>query len=150
MSKRALVPSLIGAVAIGSVAVGSFAMADTVDRKPVLKDGSVRYTAPTDTVAGTFTFTAKVSDDSGIRGLKVIAWPASSKLDPTEAELREVDDATCRSLSDETSRCTYRLTVTKKEAAELDRGTWYISALATANDGNTLFLPHAASVDITR
>ncbi|WP_393059109.1 DUF5707 domain-containing protein [Streptomyces sp. LN549] len=150
MSKRILVPSLIGAVAIGAVAVGGFAMASTTDSKPVLNDGSVRYTAPTDTVAGTFTFTAKVSDDSGIRGLKVIAWPASSGLDPTEAELREVDDATCRSLSDENSRCTYRLTVTKEEAAGLDRGTWHISVLATAKDGDTLFLPRAASVDIAR
>lgn len=149
MSKRVLVPSLIGAIAIGAVAAGGLAMAST-GSKPVLEDGSVRYTAPAGTTEGAFTFTAKVSDDSGIQGLKVLAWPTSSKLDPTEAELRKVEDATCRSLSDETSRCTYRLTVTKKEAAELDQGTWQISALATAKDGDTLFVPHAASVDISR
>ncbi|MFG2594499.1 DUF5707 domain-containing protein [Streptomyces sp. NPDC048462] len=149
MSKRALVSSLIGAVALGGAAAGGHAMASP-DAKPVLKDGSALYTAPTDTTAGVLSFTAKVSDDSGIRNLKVLAWPKSSKLDPTEAELRSVEDATCRRLSDETSRCTYRLTVTKEEAAQAAKGTWYISALATAKDGETLFLPRAASLGINR
>ena len=99
--------------------------------------------------AGSFAFTVDVRDDSGIRGLKVLAWPASSKLDPAEAELRSVDSAVCRSAGD-TSHCTYTLRVTKKEAAELADGTWYVSALATAKDGDTAFVSHAAAFDVTR
>ena len=91
-----------------------------------------------------------VSDDSGVRGLKVLVWPASSKLDPTAAELRSAESAKCRSTSDETSRCTYTLKVTKQEAADLPKGTWYVSALATAEDGGTTFVPRAATFDLTR
>ncbi|NBM15135.1 DUF5707 domain-containing protein [Streptomyces sp. GC420] len=149
MSKRILFSSLIGAVALGGVAAGGIALA-SAPTEPTLENGSTRYVAPSDGSAGSFTYTADVSDDSGIRGLKVLVWPASSKLDPTEAELRSVDSAKCRSTSDETTRCTYTLKVTKQEAAELAEGTWYVSALATAEDGDTTFVPHAAAFDVTR
>ncbi|WP_371582320.1 DUF5707 domain-containing protein [Streptomyces sp. NBC_01314] len=150
MSKRILFSSLIGAVALGGVTACGPALAST-PTEPTLDRGSVRYTAPSDGSAGSFTYTVDVSDDSGIRGLKVVAWPASSKLDPTEAELRSADEsAKCRSTSDETSRCTYTLKVTKQEAAELAKGTWYVSALATAEDGDTTFVPRAATFDVTR
>jgi hypothetical protein len=87
--------------------------------------------------------------DSGIQGLKALAWPASSKLDPTQAELRTADSATCRSTTADTSRCTYTLRVTKDEAAELAQGTWHVSALATAKNGDTTFVPRAATFDVT-
>ncbi|MEV6172795.1 DUF5707 domain-containing protein [Streptomyces sp. NPDC051954] len=153
MSKHILVSSLIGIAVVGGIAAGGLAVASasaSAPATPALENSSVRYVAPSDGKTGSLTFTADVSDDSGIRGLKVIAWPASSKLDPTEAELRHVDSAKCERTSDETSRCTYALKVTKKEAAELDQGTWHISALATAKDGNTTLVPRAASFDITR
>ncbi|WP_189858464.1 DUF5707 domain-containing protein [Streptomyces poonensis] len=149
MSKRVLVPSLIGAAVLGGVAAGSFAMASTAT-EPALENGSARYVAPSGGSTGTFTFTADVSDDSGIRGLKALVWPASSKLDPTAAELRHADSATCRSTTAETSRCTYTLKVTAEEAAGLDRGTWYVSALVTAKDGDTTFVSRAATFDVTR
>ncbi|MFJ4428300.1 DUF5707 domain-containing protein [Streptomyces bobili] len=44
-----------------------------------------------------------------MRGLKVVAWPACSTLDPTEAELRHVDSAMFREATDGFSRCTYTL-----------------------------------------
>ncbi|MDQ1037630.1 hypothetical protein QFZ75_004046 [Streptomyces sp. V3I8] len=147
MSKRILVSSLIGVAVVGAVAAGGLAMAST-SSGTALENSSARYVAPAGGGAGSLTFTTEVSDDSGVRGLKVIAWPASSELDPTEAELRSVDDAKCRSVSDGTSRCTYTLKVTKAEEAELDRGTWHISALATAEDGDTAFVPRAASFDV--
>ncbi|MFD3736350.1 DUF5707 domain-containing protein, partial [Streptomyces sp. NPDC058632] len=56
--------------------------------------------------------------------------------------------ATCRSTTDDTSRCTYTLKVTQKEAAELDQGTWYVSALATAEDGGAVFLSRAAAFGV--
>ncbi|MHB9861356.1 DUF5707 domain-containing protein [Streptomyces sp. YIM S03343] len=149
MSKRIVVSSLIGITALGAVAAGGYAMAST-NSKPTLKNGSAHYTAPSGNKAGSFTFAADVSDDSGIRGLKVLVWPASSKLDPNEAELRHVESATCRSTSDETTHCVYTLKVTTKDAADLDPGTWKVSALATAKDGDTLFVPQATAFEVAR
>ncbi len=149
MSKRILFFSLIGAVALGGVTAGGLALAST-PTKPTLENESATYVAPSAGSAGSFTFTADVSDDSGVRGLKVLAWPASSKLNPTEAELRPAESAMCRRTSDETSRCTYTLKATQREAAELTKGTWYVSALATARDGDTTFVPRAADFNVTR
>lgn len=148
MSKRIVFSSLIGAVALCGAAAGGLALA-SAPTEPTLEHGSARYAAPSGDSAGSFTYTVDVSDDSGIRGLKVVVWPASSKLDPTEAELRSVESAKCRSTSDETARCTYTLKVTKREAADLDKGTWYVSALATAKDGDTTFVPRATTFDVT-
>ncbi|MGW6058687.1 DUF5707 domain-containing protein [Streptomyces sp. NPDC055189] len=152
---RIVVSSLIGAVVVGGIAAGGIAMASdsTPAAAPTLENGSARYTAPaSDGGAGSLAFTADVSDDSGIRDLKVLAWPASSKLDPTEAELREAESATCRSTTATggTSRCTYTLKVTKAEAADLAQGTWYVSARAVAKDGDTKFVPRAATFEVTR
>ncbi|MEV1065201.1 DUF5707 domain-containing protein [Streptomyces sp. NPDC050263] len=146
-SQRIVVSSLVGAVALGGVAVGSLAMASAATKLTV-ENGSARYVAPSAEAAGSLTFTADVSDDSGVRELKVLAWPASSKLDPTAAELRDAESAECRSTSDETSRCTYTLKVTQQDAAELAPGTWHLSVLATADDGDTLFVPRAAAFDV--
>ncbi|MGB8942165.1 MAG: DUF5707 domain-containing protein [Streptomyces sp.] len=150
MSQRVVISSLVGVAVIGAVTAGGLAMASSPS-EPTLENGSARYSAPSaDGGAGSLTFTADVSDDSGVRGVKVLAWPASSKLDPTEKELRRAESATCRSTTDETSRCTYTLKVTRDEAAELAQGTWYVSARAAAKDGGTKFVPRAASFEITR
>ncbi|WP_371660947.1 DUF5707 domain-containing protein [Streptomyces sp. NBC_00280] len=149
MSKRVLFSSLIGAVVLGGVAAGGLALA-AGPTEPTLDRGTARYTAPSDSSAGSLSYTVDVSDDSGIRNLKVLAWPASSKLDPTEAELRSAESAKCGSTSGETTRCTYTLKVTKQEAADLAKGTWYVSALATAKDGGTTFVPGAATFDVAR
>ncbi|WP_416977118.1 DUF5707 domain-containing protein [Streptomyces sp. T028] len=148
MSKRVLVSSLIGAVVVlGGVAAGGLAWAFS-PTEPSVENSSVRYVAPSGDKAGSVTFTADVTDDNGIKDLKVIAWPASSKLDPTAAELRHVDSAKCQAVSDETYRCTYTLKVTEAEAADLDKGTWYVSTLATSKDGGTTFVPRAATFEV--
>ncbi|MFH0181027.1 DUF5707 domain-containing protein [Streptomyces cacaoi] len=149
MSKRVLVSSIVGVVVLGGVAAGGLAMAYGAT-EPTVANGSARYVAPSDGSAGALTFTADVSDDSGVRGLKVIAWPVSSKLDPTEDDLRDVESAVCRSVSAEKARCTYTVKVTAAEAAELPRGSWHVSALATAKDGGTAFVSRAAVFDVTR
>lgn len=153
MSKRIVVASLVGVLAIGGIAAGGIAVASATTKSPTrtettVENTSVRYVAPSGSGAGSLTFTADVSDDSGVKGLKVIVWPASSKLDPTEAELRHVDSATCERTTDETSRCTYSLKITKQDAADMDKGTWYVSALATAKDGGTAFAPRVAAFDV--
>ena len=150
MSKRALLLSLAGVAAVGGVVAGGLAAsAASAPEKPTFTNGSAHYVAPTASGTGSFTYTVDVSDDSGIRGLKVLAWPASSKLNPTATDLRDVESATCKSTSDDTSRCTYKLKITKKEAADAAKGTWYVSALATAKDGDTTFVSKAATFDIT-
>lgn len=149
MSKRLLVPSVIGAVAVGALAAGGYAMASATTA-PSVENGSARYAAPSPRGAGALTYTADVSDDSGVRSFKVLAWPTSSKLDPTEAEMRSVDAATCRSTSDTTSRCTYTLKVTQQDAAGLAEGAWDVSVLATAKDGDTKFVSRAATFTVTR
>ncbi|MCC3652958.1 DUF5707 domain-containing protein [Streptomyces sp. S07_1.15] len=149
MSQRIVLSSLIGAVALGAVAAGGIALA-SAPTEPAVENGSARYTAPSGGGTGSFTYTADVSDDSGIRDLKVLVWPASSKLDPTEAELRFVESAECRSTSGETARCVYTLKVTERDAAGMAEGTWYVSARAEAEDGGTAFVPRAAAFDVTR
>lgn len=149
MPKRILVPSLIGAVALGALSAGGFAMASPATELTVT-NGSATYTAPPRHGAGKLSYTADVSDDSGVRELRVLAWPLSSELDPTGAELRHADKAECRSTSEETSRCTYTLQVTQQDAADLAEGTWQVSVLATANDGDTKFVPKAATFDVAR
>lgn len=118
--------------------------------EPTLENNSARYVAPSEGSAGSLTYTVDVSDDSGVRDLEILVWPASSKLDPTEAELRSAEGAKCQGTSDETTRCTYALRVMKREAAEPAKDTWYVSALATAKDGDTTFVPRAATFDVTR
>ncbi|MCX4911626.1 DUF5707 domain-containing protein [Streptomyces sp. NBC_00878] len=142
MSKRILASSLVGVVVVGGIAAGGLAVASasaSSSTEPSLENVSARYVAPTDSEAGSLTFTADVSDDSGVKDLKVLPWPAGSGLDVSEKDLQHVDSAKCESTSAETSRCTYTLRVTKKEAAELDQGRWYVSTLATAKDGDTTF-----------
>lgn len=149
MSQRIILSSLIGAVAIGAVTASGIALA-SAPAEPTVENGSARYAAPSGGGTGSFAYTADVSDDSGVRDLKVLVWPASSKLDPTEAELRFVESAECRSTSGETARCTYTLKITERDAAGMDEGVWYVSARAEAEDGDTTFTPRAATFDVTR
>ncbi|WP_149829149.1 DUF5707 domain-containing protein [Streptomyces tailanensis] len=149
MSKRIVVSSLAGVLALGGITAGGLAVASaTTKTETTVENTSVRYVAPSGSGAGSLTFTADVSDDSGVKGSKVLVWPASSKLDPTEADLRHVDSAVCERTTDDTSRCTYSLKVTKQDAADMDKGTWYVSTLATAKDGGTAFAPRVATFDV--
>ncbi|MFG3254907.1 DUF5707 domain-containing protein [Streptomyces sp. NPDC048172] len=150
MNKRIVVPSVVGAVlvvGVGGIAVGTVASA-TGPTEPTVEDAKARYSAPTSGAGGSLTFTAKVSDDSGVRDLKVLAWPKGSDLKPKAGEMADVESAACEESSDETSTCTYTLKVSDKEAAELEKGTWHVSVLAKAEDGGTLFVPEAASFDV--
>ncbi|MFD7092934.1 DUF5707 domain-containing protein [Streptomyces sp. NPDC059896] len=157
MSKRIVVPSLAGAVALGGIAIGGIAWAGpsgaastAAPVKPAVENGAARYVAPAGGAAGSLTFTAKVTDDSGVRSLKVLAWPKSSDLKPTAAEVATAESATCEKSSARTSACTYTLKVAPKEAAELPEGVWNVSVLATAEDGDTTFVPEAAAFSVPR
>ncbi|GAA2635008.1 DUF5707 domain-containing protein [Streptomyces axinellae] len=149
MSKRAIAVSVAGAVAVGGIAAGGVAAA-TASTPLTVQSTSARYTAPTSGNDGALTVTAKVSDDSGVRGVKVLAWPKSSGLEPKKKEMTHAENATCKETGEERATCTYVLKVTPKDAARPAKGTWYVATLATAEDGDTAFDPKAASFSIPR
>ncbi|MFJ2817360.1 DUF5707 domain-containing protein [Streptomyces sp. NPDC087294] len=149
MSKRVLVSSLVGVAVVGGVVVGGLSSAFAATELTV--DNAVaRFSPASGGEPAAFTFTADVRDDSGVKSLNVVAWPAASKLDPTEKDMRSVEKAICVRVSDEKSTCTYRPALSEKDANELAEGTWYVSALATAEDGDTAFVPKAATFEVTR
>ncbi|MFD4756546.1 MULTISPECIES: DUF5707 domain-containing protein [unclassified Streptomyces] len=150
MSKRLVVSSLVGAAAIaaGTLALVSSAEA-AAPAKPEISKATARFTG---TAGGgaSLTFTATVADDSGVKNLRVLAWPASSHLDPTAGEMRDVEEATCKATSSTTSECTYAVKSSAKDAAALPDGVWHVSALATAKDHDTTFVPRAATFTVKR
>ncbi|MFJ5175907.1 DUF5707 domain-containing protein [Streptomyces griseoviridis] len=149
MSKRLVVSSVIGVAVFGAVVAGGLAVAAAATELTV-DHATARYTPASGKKAASLTFTADVRDDSGVKSLNVLAWPADSKLDPTERDMRDVDRATCAKVSAEKAVCTYAPPITEKEAARLTEGTWYVSVLATAKDGDTTFVPKAAEFTVVR
>lgn len=147
ISKRVALSSAAAVVAVGSLAFGSFASA-TTPSEPTLKGSSAAFTAPSDDAKGALTFTTDAADDSGIKSLKVLAWPAATGLQPTAGEMAHAEEADCDSGEDEKSQCTYTVPVGEQEAEDMERGEWTISALLTTNDGEKKFVPEAASVNV--
>ncbi|MFE7621676.1 DUF5707 domain-containing protein [Streptomyces sp. NPDC057496] len=141
MSRRIVLSSAVAVIALGGA--GAFALAHAGDRSPTLENGAARYTAPEGNRDGSFTFTADVSAPSGLKSLKVLAWPAAdpafAKKGPTAKDMAEVESATCRPAADDIVRCTYGVTVTAADAAASGKGTWHVATLATADDGETVF-----------
>ncbi|MFJ9427306.1 DUF5707 domain-containing protein [Streptomyces sp. NPDC101249] len=149
MSKRVLITSLVGVAVVGSVA-GGMAVSASAATELAVEGAVARYTPASGGKAPSLTFTADVRGSSGVKSLNVVAWPASSKLDPTEREMGDVDRATCKKVDAQKATCVYAPPISEKEARELAEGTWYVSVLATAGDGATRFVPRAASFEVTR
>ncbi|MFJ8006924.1 DUF5707 domain-containing protein [Streptomyces fagopyri] len=165
MSKRLVVSALAGAVVVGGGAAATVALVGTADAAapagdPVIRrsasDPVIRRSAADPVVlggagTGALTFTTSVSDDSGIRGVKVLAWPESSHLAPKASEVAHVESATCEASSATTSVCTYRAPVGgRKDAADIPTGTWYMAVLVTAEDHGTTFSAKASAFTVTR
>lgn len=147
ISKRVALTSLVGAVAVGAVAVAGIASA-TAPTKPVVDNASARFVVAPGGDEGVFTFAADVADDSGVKNLKVLAWPNASGLDPTAEEMEYAEKADCRRVDDEKSTCAYTLRVTERELAETGKGEWTVAALLTGRDGGKKFVPEATSVTL--
>ncbi|MFG2310978.1 DUF5707 domain-containing protein [Streptomyces sp. NPDC048566] len=149
MSKRLVVSSLaaLAGVAAGTAAFASSADAAAPDR-PEISKAAAHFTA---TAGGgaTLTFSATVADHSGLTSLRVLAWPTSSGLAPTAAEMRDAEEATCTATSATVRKCTYTVKSSAKEAASLPAGVWHVSALATAKDHGTTFAPQAATFTVS-
>ncbi|MER8058132.1 MULTISPECIES: DUF5707 domain-containing protein [unclassified Streptomyces] len=143
MSKRLVVSSLVGAAAVASAVAFATSADAAAPAEPTISKAAARYT--TSTAGASLTFTATVADSSGVKSLKVLAWPASSGLAPTADEMKAVEGAKCKATSTTTSVCTYTAKSSARESAALPEGTWYVSVLATAKDHGTTFEPKATT-----
>ncbi|WP_211278921.1 DUF5707 domain-containing protein [Streptomyces longwoodensis] len=149
MSRRIILGSAAALVVLGGA--GAFALAYAGDQPPALNNSTARYTAPAGDGEGSFTFTTDVKAASGVKSLKVLAWPAEgpfAKKPLTEKELAAAESATCKPAGGDTARCTYKVTVTAAEAAESGTGRWYVATLATAKNGDTAFADKTTAFNV--
>ncbi|MFJ7061232.1 DUF5707 domain-containing protein [Streptomyces griseobrunneus] len=151
MSKRVVaISALAGVALLGGAGAYAFAGESGSDGPEVTK-GSVAYVAPSQGKDGSLTFTARVSDDSGVRNLKVLAWPESMAPAPDAKAMAHVESATCEPSGpsgDRAALCTYTIKVTGAEAAESPKGPWHVAVLASAKDGGKTFVPKAAGFTV--
>ncbi|MFF2999733.1 DUF5707 domain-containing protein [Streptomyces sp. NPDC057950] len=155
MSRRLVLSALAGAVVLGGGAAATVALVGTADAAGPTGDPVIAKSSSDPVVLGSggthaFTFTTSVSDDSGIRSVKVLAWPRSSHLAPKASEMAHVESATCKASSATTSVCAYRSQVDGKDAADLPTGTWYVAVLVTAKDHGAAFSAKASTFTVTR
>ncbi|MEU3254429.1 DUF5707 domain-containing protein [Streptomyces sp. NPDC006997] len=153
MSARLLLSSLAGVAVLGGGAVAAFALVGTADAAPARP--TVDEAEATSVVLGVpgeaFTFTTTVTDDSGVRSVRVLPWPENSKLDPTADEMEFAETATCEATSATTSVCTYTAPIDAgRDAATMPTGVWNTAVLVTAEDGDTTFSADATTFDVTR
>jgi hypothetical protein len=150
MSKRLVLSSLVTASAVAVGTIVHIASADAAaPGRPEISRATARFTPSAAQGSSTLTFTATVADDSGVRNARVLAWPAASHLAPTAHDMRAVEKATCEATSTTTSTCAYTVKSRAGETADLPEGAWYVSVLATAQDGDATFVPEAAAFTVT-
>ena len=148
MSRRIILSATTAVAVLG--AAGAFALARAGEQPPALKDSAVRYTAPAAGHDGSLSFTTQITAPSGLKSLKVLAWPKGAFADKplTEKDMNNVESATCKPAGDDTLHCTYRVPVTATDAAEATEAgqdTWYIATLATGKNGDTVFADKSAT-----
>lgn len=149
MSRRIAVSVAAGVVVLGGA--GAFAFAHAADQPPVLAHSTARYTAPDGDRAGSLAFTTDVTASSGIKSVKVLAWPAHSsfaKKGLTAKDMTTAESAVCTPLGGDTQRCTYKITVSRADVEGSPRGLWHVAVLATAKDGETTLKAKAADVTV--
>ncbi|WP_420037150.1 DUF5707 domain-containing protein [Streptomyces sp. cg28] len=138
MSRRIVLSAVAGAAVLAGA--GAFALAYAGDGAPVLAHSTARYTAPQGDRDGSFTFATEATAPSGLKSLKVLAWPEKSGLaekPPTAEEMTRAESARCKPAGGDTERCAYTVRVTAADAAESPRGSWHVAVLATDADGTT-------------
>jgi hypothetical protein len=148
MLSRLATPALVSVVALGALAAPA-AFAGT-DIKPTITKASANSMVLGTTGVATLTFSTTVSDDSGIKSVKVTPWP-NGVTPPTAGDAGEFADATCKTSSATTQVCTYTdKTDVKKYYDNTVPGSWYVAAFVTAKDGGTVFSAKAATYTIKR
>ncbi|WP_406223679.1 DUF5707 domain-containing protein [Streptomyces canus] len=149
MSRRVVLPVAAGVVVLGGA--GAFAFAYAGEQPPSVAHSAARYAAPDGDRSGSLTFTTDVKVSSGIKDVKVLAWPANStfaKKGLTAKDMAAVDSAVCKPSGEDTVRCTYTATVTRADAEGSPRGLWHVAVLATAKDGETTLDTKAADFTV--
>ncbi|MGC0343579.1 DUF5707 domain-containing protein [Streptomyces sp. SLBN-8D4] len=149
MSRRIVLSVVSGVVVLGGA--GAFALAYAGDQSPTLAHSTARYTAPDGDRAGSLTFTTDVTESSGVKSVKVLAWPANSsfaKQGLTTKDMAAVESAVCKPSGGDTERCTYKVTVTRADADDSPQGAWHVAVLATAKDGDTTLDTKAADFKV--
>ncbi|MET7683603.1 DUF5707 domain-containing protein [Streptomyces sp. NPDC005423] len=149
MSRRIAASVAAGAALL--VGAGAYALAYAGDQPPALTHGTAHYTAPAGDSAGSLSFTTDVTASSGVKSVKVLAWPAHSSLARTKLTAKDMtgaERATCRPSAKHTLHCTYTTPVTPAEAAESPHGAWHIAVLAEAENGTTTLDDEAADFTV--
>ncbi|MGW1621846.1 DUF5707 domain-containing protein [Streptomyces sp. NPDC002172] len=152
MSRRIALSVVAGVVVLGGAGAFALAYAGDQDPSPAPAHSTVRYTAPEAGHKGSLSFTTEVSAPSGVRSVKVLAWPEKSEFATkplTAKDMAEVESATCTPAGGHTVRCVYRAPVSAADAASAAHGAWHIAVLATAKDGHTTFDAKAADFTLT-
>jgi hypothetical protein len=149
MSRRIVVSVVAGVVVLGGA--GAFALAYAGDRSPALAHSTARYTAPDGDRDGSLAFTTDVTASSGLKSVKVLAWPANSsfaKKGLTAKDMAAVESAVCKPSGGDTERCSYQVAVTRADADASPRGLWHVAVLATAENGDTTLDTEAAAFKV--
>ncbi|WP_329333117.1 DUF5707 domain-containing protein [Streptomyces sp. NBC_01352] len=149
MSRRIVLSVTAGVVVLAGA--GAFAVAYAGDQPLSVAHSTARYAAPDGDRGGSFTFTTDVTASSGIKDVKVLAWPANSsfaKQQLTAKDMAAVESAVCKPYGEDTVHCTYTVTVTRAEADASPRGLWHVAVLATAKDGDTTLDTKAADFTV--
>ncbi|MFE7332207.1 DUF5707 domain-containing protein [Streptomyces sp. NPDC057565] len=108
MSRR-ITLSVVGIAVLAGI--GAFALAYAGDQAPGLAHSTARYTAPQDGRVGSFVFSTEFTAFSGVKSLKVLAWPEKSgpaAEQPTVKEMAQAESARCRPAGADIVRCITR------------------------------------------
>ncbi|SFX76677.1 DUF5707 domain-containing protein (plasmid) [Streptomyces atratus] len=149
MSRRVALSVVTGVVLLGGA--DAFAFAQAADQALVLTHGTARYTAPDGDRNGSLVFVTDVTASSGVKNVKVLAWPQDSsfaKKGLTAKDMAAVESADCKPSGQDTVRCTYTAEVTGNDAESSPRGAWHVAVLATALDGTTTLDTEAAGFTV--
>jgi hypothetical protein len=149
MSRRTALSVAAGLVVLGGA--GALTLAHAGDQPLKLAHSTARYTAPAGDRDGSLAFDTDVTAPSGVKSVKVLAWPQDSsfaKDELTDKDMAHAESAVCKPSGKDTVHCTYRVKVTASDAKSSPRGTWHVAVLATAKDGTTTLDREAADFTV--
>jgi hypothetical protein len=149
MSRRTALSVAAGLVVLGGAGALTLAYAGDQPLKPA--HSTARYTAPAGDRDGSLSFDTDVTASSGVKSVKVLAWPQDSsfaKDELTAKDMADAESAVCEPSGKDTVHCTYRVKVTASDAKSSPRGPWHVAVLATAKDGTTTLDREAADFTV--
>jgi len=147
MSRRVVLSVIAGGLVLGGA--GAFTLVHAQNQPPALTHSTAHYIAPEGARSGSLTFTTDVTASSGLKSVKVLAWPANStfaKKGLTAKDMAAVESAVCKPSGGDTERCTYKVAVTG--ADDSSRGRWHVAVLVTAKNGDTTLNTKAADFTV--